>query len=219
MIADCRLPISNCRTEDRRQSAQSAIGNRLFEVTMPVDDVLMDCEMHMEKAVEHLHHELRTVRTGRATPALVEHVQVMYYEQLTPLKSIASITVPEATQILIKPFSPGDLKAIERAINDSKLGLTPHSDGKQLRLILPPLSQERRQQLAGQCKGFAEHAKVSVRNARRDANKILDTEQKGGVMTEDEATGAKEQVQELTKQYEAKVDELVEKKRQDIMQV
>jgi ribosome recycling factor len=186
---------------------------------MPVDDVLMDCEMNMEKAIEHLQHELRTIRTGRATPALVEHVQVMYYEQLTPLKSIAAISVPEATQLLIKPFSPGDLRAIEKAISDSKIGLTPHSDGKTLRLILPPLSQERRLQLAGQCKGFAEHAKIGIRNARRDANKILDTEQKGGVMTEDQAKSAKEQVQELTKSYEAKVDELIEKKKNDIMQV
>ncbi|HYO11443.1 MAG TPA: ribosome recycling factor [Tepidisphaeraceae bacterium] len=186
---------------------------------MPVDDVLLDCEEHMEKAVEHLQHELRTIRTGRATPALVEHIQVMYYEQLTPLKSIASISVPEATQLLIKPFSPSDLKAIEKAVNDSKIGLTPHSDGKQLRLMLPPLSQDRRLQLAGQCKGFAEHAKVSIRNARRDANKVMETEQKGGLMTEDEAESGKEQVQDLTKQYEAKVDELVEKKKQDIMQI
>ena len=185
---------------------------------MPVDDVLMDCEMHMEKAVEHLQHELRAVRTGRASPALVEHVSVMYYEQPTPLKSIASISVPEATQILIKPFAPGDLKAIERAINDSKLGLTPHSDGKTLRLILPPLSQERRQQLAGQCKGFAEHAKISIRNARRDANKVLDTEQKGGVITEDEHAHGKEQVQELTKTYETKVDQLVEHKQKEVLQ-
>lgn len=186
---------------------------------MPVDDILFDCEEHMEKALEHLKHELRTVRTGRATPALVEHIQVMYYEQLTPLKSIASISVPEATQLLIKPFSPGDLKAIERAVNDSKIGLTPHSDGKALRLILPPMSQERRIQLAGQCKGFAEHAKVQIRNARRDANKLVDTESKGSVMTEDEAESAKEKIQDLTKQYEAKIDELTENKKHEIMQV
>src|SRR5215207_11017497 len=147
----------------------------------------------MEKSIEHLQHELRAIRTGRATPALVEHIQVMYYEQLTPLKNIAAISVPEATQLLIKPFSPGDLKVIEKGINDSKIGLTPHSDGKQLRLMLPPLSQERRLQLAGQCKQHAEAAKVSIRNARRDANKLLDTEQKGGFMTEDDANGAKEQ--------------------------
>ena len=186
---------------------------------MPIDDILFDCEEHMEKAVEHLRHELRAIRTGRASPALVENIHADYYGTPTPLKSIASISVPEATQLLIKPFSPGDMKAIEKAINDSKIGLTPHSDGKQLRLILPPLSQERRLQLAGQVKQHAEAAKISIRNARRDANKLLDTEQKGGVMTEDDANGAKEQVQELTKQYEAKVEEVVEKKKHDILQV
>src|SRR3954468_6338435 len=98
-------------------------------VLMPVDDILLDCEEHMEKTVEHLKHELRGVRTGRASPALVENVKVDYYGSPTDLRSIASISVPEATQILIKPFSPNDLKAIEKAINDSKLSLTPHSDG------------------------------------------------------------------------------------------
>jgi ribosome recycling factor len=186
---------------------------------MPVDDILLDCEEHMEKAIEHLQHELRAIRTGRATPALVEHIQVMYYEQLTPLKSIAAISVPEATQLLIKPFSPGDLKAIEKAVNDSKIGLTPHSDGKQLRLLLPPLSQERRIQLAGQCKGFAEHAKIMIRNARRDANKLVETEQKGSVITEDDAKSGKDQIQELTKTYEGKVDSLIEHKRAEILQV
>ena len=186
---------------------------------MPVDDVLLDCEEHMEKTIEHLQHELRGIRTGRASPALVEHIQVDYYGSPTALKSIAAISVPEATQLLIKPFSPGDMKAIEKAINDSKIGLTPHSDGKQLRLMLPPLSQERRLQLVGQCKGFAEAAKVAIRNARRDANKVIDTEQKGGVVTEDDATNGKEQVQELLKQYEAKVDELIEKKKGEVLQV
>src|SRR3954464_6122348 len=156
---------------------------------MPIDDILFDCEEHMEKAVEHLRHELRAIRTGRATPALVEHVQVLYYDVPTPLKSIANIMVPESNQLLIKPFSPGDLKAIERAINDSKVGLTPHSDGKQLRLTLPALSQERRLQLVGQTKGMGEEAKIRIRNARRDANKLVDTEQKGGLLTEDDAKG------------------------------
>jgi ribosome recycling factor len=186
---------------------------------MPVDDVLMDCELHMEKAVEHLQHELRGIRTGRASPALVEHITVDYYGSPTPLKSIAAISVPEATQLLIKPFTPGDMKAIERAINDSKIGLTPHSDGKTLRLMLPPLSQERRMQLVGQCKEMAERAKVAIRNNRRDANKVLETEQKGGVVTEDDGKHGKDQIQELTKQYEHRVDELIEKKRQEILQV
>ena len=186
---------------------------------MPLDDILIDAEMHMEKATDHLLHELRGIRTGRASPGLVEHIKVDYYGSPTDLRSIAAISVPEATQILIKPFTPGDLRAIEKAINDSKIGLTPHSDGKQLRLGLPPLSQERRQQLAGQCRQMAETAKVAIRNARRDANKILETEEKGGIVAEDDAASGKEQIQELTKTYEAKVDELVEKKRAEIMQI
>src|SRR5205085_2017754 len=118
-----------------------------------------------------------------------------------------------------KPFSPQDMKAIEKAISDSKLGLTPHSDGRALYLKLPPLSQERRLQLAGQCKTHAEAAKIAIRNARRDANKIIETEQKGGLMTEDESSSGKEQVQELTRTYEGKVDEMVEKKKNEILQV
>ncbi len=186
---------------------------------MPIDDVLMDCEVYMEKAIEHLQHELRGLRTGRASPALVEDIRVEYYGTQSPLKSIASISIPEATQILIKPFSPQDMKAIEKAISESKLGLTPHSDGRTLRLQLPMLSQERRLQLVGQSKQAAETAKIAIRNARRDANKILDTEKKGSVITEDEDRSGKESVQELTKQYETKVEELIEKKKNEIMQV
>jgi ribosome recycling factor len=186
---------------------------------MPIDDALLEAEMHMEKAADHLQQELRGIRTGRASPAIVEHLKVDYYGSPTDLRSIAAISVPEATQLLIKPFSPGDIKAIEKAINDSKIGLSPHSDGKQIRLMLPSLSQERRQQLAGQCKGFAEHAKIAIRNARRDANKAIETEQKGGDITEDEAERGKEQVQELTKTYETKVDQSIEKKQHEIMQV
>lgn len=187
--------------------------------TMPVDDILLDTEEHMDKSVEHLRHELRGVRTGRASPALVENIKVDYYGTPTDIRNIAAISIPEATQILIKPFNAADLKSIEKAINDSKIGLTPHGDGKQLRLILPALSQERRLQLAGQCKGYAEEAKIRIRNARRDGNKLIDTEEKGGVLTEDDAKGAKEQVQELTKTYEAKVEELIDHKRKEIMAV
>ncbi len=186
---------------------------------MPIDDILMDCEEHMEKAVEHLKHELRGIRTGRASPALVENLKVMYYEQLTDLKAIAMIVVPEATQILIKPFAPSDLKAIEKAISDSKLGLTAHSDGRQLRLNLPALSQERRLQLVGQCKTHAEVAKIQIRNARRDANKLLESEQKGGLFSEDVGDKGKEQIQDLTKQYEGKIDETIEHKRKEITTV
>jgi ribosome recycling factor len=186
---------------------------------MPSDDIQLDCEEHMDKAVEHLRHELRGLRTGRATPALVENIRADYYGTPTELRAIAAISVPEATQILIKPFNPSDLKAIEKAVNDSKIGLTPHSDGKTLRLMLPPLSQERRLQLAAQAKTAAEEAKVRIRNARRDANKITDTEEKGGLLTEDETKHTKDQIQELTKSYEGKVDEVLEHKKKEIMAV
>jgi len=186
---------------------------------MPADDILLDTEDHMEKAIEHLKHELRSVRTGRASPAMVEGIKVEYYGTPTDLKGIASIMVPEATQILIKPFSPGDLKWIEKAINEAKLPLTPHSDGKQLRLILPPMSQETRLKMAAQVKSMAEDVKIRIRNARRDGNKLIDTEEKGGLLTEDEAKSAKDQVQELTKTYEGKVDEMVEHKRKEVMTV
>lgn len=186
---------------------------------MPIDDILFDCEEHMEKALEHLKHELRGIRTGRASPALVEHVMVDYYGSPTPLKNIAQISIPEAMQLLVKPFSPQDLKAIERAISDSKVGVTPHSDGKQVRLILPPMSQETRLKMVAQCKAIAETAKVALRNARRDANKLVETEEKGGVLTEDEAKKGKEDVQELTKRFEGKADELIEHKRKEVMEV
>jgi ribosome recycling factor len=186
---------------------------------MPADDILLDCEEAMEKAVEHLKHELRGIRTGRASPAMVENVKVDYYGSPTDLKSIASISVPEATQLLIKPFSPGDLKAIEKAISDSKIQATPRSDGKSLRLILAPMSQEVRMKMAASCKTYAEAARISIRNARRDGNKLADTEQKGGVLTEDEAASVKDQVTDLTKQYEGKIDEIIKHKQEEIMQV
>jgi ribosome recycling factor len=186
---------------------------------MPVDDILMDCEMAMDKAVEHLKQELRGVRTGRATPAMVEHIRVDYYGSQQEIRAIASINIPEASQILIKPFDQSTLKLIEKAINDAKLPLTPHSDGKTLRLVLPPMSQEVRVRMVASVKTHGETAKVVIRNIRRDANKLLDTEKKGGVITEDEDTRSKESVQELTKQYEGKVEEMVEHKRKEIMEI
>lgn len=186
---------------------------------MALDDTLLECEDTMEKQIEHLRHELRGIRTGRATPALVENIKVDYYGTPTDLRNISAISVPEATQILIKPFAPGDLKAIEKAINDSKVSLTPHSDGKQLRLMLPPMSQEVRLRMVGQCKAMAEDVKIRIRNARRDANKAIDADEKAGELTEDEAESGRTQVQDLTKTYEGKVDDLIEHKRKEVMEV
>ncbi len=186
---------------------------------MPADDILLDAEENMEKAIEHLRHEMRGVRTGRASPALVENIRADYYGTPTELRSMASISVPEATQLLIKPFDAGSLKYIEKAINDAKLPLTARNDGKTLRLILPTMSQETRKKMVSQVKGFSETAKVGIRNARRDANKLADTEQKGGILTEDQLTKLKEDIQELTKTYETKVDDLIAKKEKEIMEV
>ena len=186
---------------------------------MPVDDVMMDAELTMENAVTHLADQLKTVRTGRATPAIVEHVKVEYYGSLTDIKSIAAISVPEATQIVIKPFQKSDIKAIERAISESKTGLTAQSDGTQLRINLPPMSMDRRKQMAGQCKEMGEKAKVQLRNARRDANKVLETEKKGSVIREDELDSGKVQVDELTKKMEAKLDALIAKKTSELLDV
>lgn len=186
---------------------------------MPIDDILMDAEINMEKSIEHLQQELRGVRTGRASPGLVEHIKVEYYGALTDIKSIAAISIPEATQILIKPFQAADLKPIEKALGESKMGLTAMSDGKTLRINLPSMSQDRRKQLAGQCKKYGEETKVQIRNHRRDANKHIETEQKSGAITEDERDSGKEQMDELTKRIEAKIDELVNKKTDEVMGV
>ncbi len=186
---------------------------------MAIDDILLEAEELMEKAAEHLRHEMRGLRTGRASPALVENIKVEYYGALTDIKAIAAINVPEATQLQIKPFNPSDLKSIEKAINDSKLGLSAMSDGKSLRLNLPPMSQDRRQKLAGQCKEYGEAAKISIRNARRDANKAAEADQKAGGMTEDMLSGAKEQITELTKTYETKVESMVTTKQNEILTV
>ena len=186
---------------------------------MPIDDILLECEDAMEKAVDHLHHELRGVRTGRASPALIEFVKVDYYGAPTDLKSIASINVNEGNQLIVKPFSPTDIGPINKALSESTLGLNPQSDGKQTRIALPAMSQDRRRQLVAQVNKYGEETKIKIRNARRDANKSLDGEEKAGELGEDEAARAKDDVQELTKDYEGKVVTACEKKEADVMEV
>ncbi len=186
---------------------------------MPVDDILMECEEHMEKAVDHLHHELRGVRTGRASPALIEFVKVDYFGAPTDLKSIAAINVNEGNQLIVKPFSPTDIGPINKALSESPLGLNPQSDGKQIRIALPSMSQDRRKQLVGQVHKYGEETKIKIRNARRDANKLLDGEEKAGDIGEDDAARSKDEVQNLTKQYEEKVGVSVKKKEDDVMEV
>lgn len=186
---------------------------------MPMDEILFEAEEHMEKAIEHLKHEMRGLRTGRATTALVEYVKVDYYGTPTDLRGLASLTTPDASSILIKPFDPGSLKDIVRALEEANLGINPQSDGKQIRMVLPALSGERRQQLTHKVKEASEQTRVALRNMRRDANKKVDTEEKESVLTEDQATRGREEVQELLKKFEGTVESLVAAKTKEIMEV
>ena len=183
---------------------------------MPLDEVAFQAEEKMEKAVAFLAAEFRSVRTGRATTGLVEHIKVEYYGSGTPLQQLAALSAPDANLIVIKPFDPSSIKDIERALSASELGITPQSDNRVIRLVVPPLSGERRKQLANQVKQMSEEARVSIRNVRRDANKHIDQEQKNKTATEDEAQREKDEIQELTKKYEEKVGELLKAKLAEI---
>jgi len=186
---------------------------------MPYEDILLEAEEKMEKAVAVLSDELRGVRTGRASPALVEGLRVDYYGTPTPLKSLAAITVPEPRLLLVKPFDPGAVDAIVKAIQKSDVGLTPQSDGKIIRLAVPPLSEERRRQLSKLVKEMGEKAKVALRNIRREANARADAEEKEGKLSEDDQKRTREEVDALIKQYEGKVQEAVDRKTKDVMEV
>lgn len=184
---------------------------------MPTKESVAETEGKMGKAVEVLHDELRTVRTGRASTGLVENMRVEYYGSATPLKQLATIAAPQADMIVIKPFDPSSVKDIEKAIKNSNLSLSPMVEGKLIRLNIPPLSEERRRQLAGQVKQLGEQAKVSIRNIRRDANKHLEQQQKNKVITEDDLEKGKKQIDDVTKDYTNKIDEMVKHKSDEIM--
>ena len=184
---------------------------------MTADEILMDAEERMEKAVNVFRDELRGLRTGRATPALVDSLRVEYYGSPTALKQLAQISCPDPQSIVIRPFAAGDLKEIEKAIRSSDLGMSPNNDGKMIRLQVPPMSGEQRQKMAKRIKESAESARVSCRNIRRDGNKHIDVAEKAGEMTEDEKDKGKEDVQALLKQYEDKVNEMADKKTTEIM--
>ncbi len=186
---------------------------------MPSDEILLDVEEKMESAVEYFREELRGIRTGRASVGLVDHIKVDYYGSPTDLRQLATISTPEANQIVIKPFDPNSIGAIDKAIQSSDIGITPHSDGKVIRLTVPPLSGERRDQLVGQVKKMAEASRVAVRNARRDGNKQVDKEQKAGEIPEDEAHQSKDRIQKLTDKYEQQVDKLLDGKVKDIQEL
>ncbi|MEA3075037.1 MAG: ribosome recycling factor [Alphaproteobacteria bacterium] len=186
---------------------------------MSIEEIVLEAEERMEKSVALLADQLRGVRTGRANVGLVESIRVEYYGSPTPLKQMANLSTPEPQQILIRPFDPSAVGDIVKAIQASDIGLTPNSDGKVVRLNVPSLSVEQRKKLVGRVKDLAEEARVSIRNIRRDANKQADLEQGEKILTEDDVETCKEENQALTKRFEAKVNEMADKKSAEILEV
>jgi len=184
-----------------------------------INDLLRETEEAMQKAVEALRLDLMTIRTGRASPALVERLPVEYYGSLTPLNQLAVISAPEPRLLLIRPFSPGDIGAIERAILTSDLGLTPHNDGKLIRLNIPRLTEERRRDLVKVVKRRVEQGRVAVRNQRRDAIEDLREFEKEKLISEDDFYRLKDDIQELADRFIADMDKLGERKEEEVMEI
>ena len=184
---------------------------------MSVETIVSESKSKMEKAVGVLQHELRGFRTGRASTALVDGIAVDYYGAPTPLKQLASVATPQVDLIVIKPFDGGALQGIEKALKTSDLNLTPMIDGKFIRLNVPSLSEERRKQLVQQAKQTGEHAKVSIRNIRRDSIKHLEKEEKDKVITEDDVILGKKKIEDATKGCIETVDDLVKHKSTEIL--
>jgi ribosome recycling factor len=185
---------------------------------MTSDEILLDCEERMEKAVGVFRDQLKGLRTGRATPALMDAIRVDAYGQPNPIRQIANVSAPDPQSLVIRPYDPSILKDIEKAIRNSDLGLAPNNDGKMIRLTIPPMSGEQRKKLEKRVKELAEDARVACRNVRRDANKHLETSEKDGDLTEDELTKGKEQVQNLLKSFEDKIQEAADKKSKEVME-
>ena len=185
---------------------------------MAADDILLDAEERMEKAVEVFRHALTGILTGRANPGLVDTLKVEVYGSATPIKSLASVGAPEPNQIVVRPFDPGTIKDIEKAIHAADLGLNPQSDGRLIRITIPALSTDVRKKMTARIKELAEEARVAIRNVRRDANKAADGEKTDGSMTEDDVESAKEDVQELTKKFETQVGDLAKAKEVEVME-
>jgi ribosome recycling factor len=184
---------------------------------MSVEEVLFDAEERMEKALAKLKQDLTGIRTGRASPGMVDSLRVEAYGSPVPIKQIASVSAPEPQQLVIRPFDPGTIKDIEKGIIASDLGLAPQSDGKVIRLNIPPLSGEVRRKMVARTKELAEEAKVAIRNIRRDANKQAEQEKKEKELTEDECDQAQDEVQKLVKKFEDRSNELAKAKEAEVM--
>ena len=184
-----------------------------------IEDFLADAKRRMDKSIEATHHEFNSIRTGRASPALLDRITIDYYGTPTPLKNLATINTPEPRMLTIQPFDPSSIKQIEKTIQESDLGLTPSNDGKLIRLPIPQLTEERRKDLVKIVRGMAEEGRVSVRNVRRDAIKHLEELAKSGEVGDDDERAAEGRVQKLTDEHVAKIDDLLKRKEAEIMEV
>jgi ribosome recycling factor len=184
-----------------------------------IEDFLADAKRRMDKSIEATHHEFNSVRTGRASPALLDRITIDYYGTQTPLKSLASISAPEPRLLVVQPFDPGAIKGIERAIQESDLGLTPSNDGKVVRLPIPPLTEERRKDLVKVVRRIAEDGKVAIRNVRRDVMQHLKELVVNGDVGDDEERRAEQQVQKITDEHTKSIDDLLKVKEAEIMEV
>ncbi len=185
---------------------------------MTTDEILLDVEERMEKAIRKLKNDLAGIRTGRANPGLVDSLRVEVYGSAVPIKQVASVGAPEPNQIIIRPYDPGTLKDIEKAIQTSDLGFNPQSDGRVIRLNVPPLSTEVRRKMVGRVRELAEETKVAIRNIRRDGNKTADTGEKDKDFSEDDRDQTKEEIQELTKTYEGQATDLAKAREKEVME-
>ena len=184
-----------------------------------LDDIVKESRDNMEKAIESLKKNLTTIRTGRANPSMLDGVRVNYYDTPTPLNQVATVSAQDARMLIIKPYEKKIIKDIEKAIIEANLGFNPSSDGDFVRVPMPPLSTERRKEYVKLAKTKCEDAKVAVRNVRRDANEMLKEAQKDGAVTQDDEKRGLTKIQEQTDAYVKKIDEMLEKKEKEIMEV
>lgn len=192
---------------------------RLGTLAAVIDDTLLEAMEKMDKAVEHTQSQFSTVRTGRATPSLVERITIDYYGAQVPLQQIASISVPEARQLLIKPHDRSSLDAVEKAIRDSDLGVSPNNDGISIRLSLPQLTEERRREYVKVVKHMAEDGRIVVRSARRDARKAMETAEKDGVISADELERAEKELEKVTHDHVEHIDAALGRKEHELLEV
>lgn len=183
------------------------------------NDIIKDARIHMDKTIETLGNEFRSIRTGRANASVLDRISVDYYGTQTPITQLAGIKTPEAHLLVIEPWDKSILHPIEKALLASDLGITPNSDGSVIRLPFPAPTEERRKELVKQCHNVSEEARVAIRNIRRDANTKLSAEKKNGDISEDDLRRDEAEVQKITDKYIEKIDELLKAKEEEVMEV